>query len=87
MVIGSACFVEGMFTSWTMKLSLALLKYIIGHCTCLGTILVYIKEKNVRVTMEFEVPKRFIFRPILSTVMIQWVLSWEKQKRFSRCRC
>ena len=36
--------------------------------------------ENVRVTMEFEVPKRHILRPTLSTDMIQWVLRWERQK-------
>ena len=35
--------------------------------------------KNVKVTMKFEVPKRHILRPTLSTNMIQWVLWWEKQ--------
>ena len=36
--------------------------------------------KNVRVTMEFEVPKRHVLRPTLSTDMIQRVLRWERQK-------
>ena len=39
--------------------------------------------KNVGVTMEFEVPKRHILRPTLSTDMVQRVLQWERQKRFS----
>jgi hypothetical protein len=30
--------------------------------------------KNVRVTMKFEVPKRYILRPTLSTGMVQRVL-------------
>jgi hypothetical protein len=33
--------------------------------------LVYTKEKNVNVTMEFEIPKRHISRSILSTDMLQ----------------
>ena len=36
--------------------------------------------KKVRVTMEFEVPKRHVLRPTLSTDMIQRVLRWERQK-------
>ena len=32
-------------------------------------------------------PKRPIFRPTLSTIMVQWVLQWERQKRSSRCKC
>ena len=36
--------------------------------------MVYIKgEKNIRVAMELEVPKRPMFRPTLSTFMVQWV--------------
>jgi len=31
-------------------------------------------KKNVRVTMEFEVPKRHILRPTLSIDMVQLVL-------------
>jgi hypothetical protein len=38
---------------------------------------------NVRVTMEFEVPKRHILRPRLSTNMVQWIFPWERQKRRS----
>ena len=36
---------------------------------------------NVRVTMKFEVPKRHILMPTLSTNMVQRVLQWERQKR------
>ena len=32
------------------------------------------KGKNVRVIMEFEVPKRHTLRPTLSIDMVQWVL-------------
>ena len=39
--------------------------------------------KNVKVTMEFEVPKRHILRPTLSTDMVQQILQWERQKRCS----
>ena len=49
--------------------------------------MVYIKKKNVRVAMELEVLKVPIFRPTLSIVMVQQVLWWEKQNRFSRFKC
>ena len=39
---------------------------------------------NVRVIMEFEVPKRHILRTRLSTDMVQCVLQWERQKKRSR---
>jgi hypothetical protein len=38
--------------------------------------------KNVKVIMEFEIPKRHILRPTLSTNMVQRVLWWERQKRY-----
>ena len=41
------------------------------------------REENVIVTMEFEVPKRCILRPTLSTNMVQHVLWWERQKKCS----
>ena len=44
------------------------------------------QEKDVWVTMELEVPKRSIFRPTLSIVMVQQVLWWERQKRLSCCK-
>ena len=37
----------------------------------------------VRVTMKFEVPKRYVQRPTFSTNMVQRVLRWERQKRCS----
>jgi hypothetical protein len=45
------------------------------------------QEGNVRATMKLEVPKRPIFRPTLSAIMVQWILQWERQKRFSHCKC
>ena len=39
--------------------------------------------RNIRMTMELEVPKRHILRPTLSTNMVEWVLWWERQKRCS----
>ena len=45
------------------------------------------QEKYVRVTMELEVPTRPIFNPTPSIVMMQRVLQWERQKRFSHCKC
>ena len=35
--------------------------------------------KNVRLIMEFEVPKRHTLRPTLSTNMVLCVLRWERQ--------
>ena len=35
--------------------------------------------KNIRVIMEFKVPKRHILRPTLSINMVQRVLRWERQ--------
>jgi len=43
--------------------------------------LVYAKEKNVRVTMEFEISKRHTLKPTLFTIMVQQVLWWERQQR------
>ena len=34
--------------------------------------------KKVKVAMEFEVPKRHIVRPTLSTNMVQRILRWER---------
>ena len=36
---------------------------------------------NIRMTMEFKVPKRHILRPTLSIDIVQHVLRWERQKR------
>ena len=46
--------------------------------------MVYTYEKNVRVTIEFEVPKRHILRPTtLSTNMVQQGFRWERQNMCS----
>ena len=37
-------------------------------------------RQNVKVTMEFNVPKSHILRPTLSTDMVQQALRWERQK-------
>jgi hypothetical protein len=50
------------------------------------TISVYTKEKNVRVTVEFRVPKRYSLRPTLFMDMVQHVLRWGRQKRCSSRR-
>jgi hypothetical protein len=47
----------------------------------LGSLWFTPREKNVRATMEFKVPKRH--RPTLFTDMVQQILRWEKQKRCS----
>ena len=52
---------KSLFTSWTMMLSLAYLKHVIGHWTRSKTTLVYIKKKIVTMTTELEVPKNPIF--------------------------
>ena len=85
-VMGKWCHIKGLYTSWIIKSSLASLKYEIGHWTHVGTTSVYIKKRNVKLIMELEVPKRLIFRPTLSIVMVQWVLQWERQNRLSRCK-
>ena len=74
---------KGMFTPRTMKSSQGLLKFVIGCWTRLGITSVYTKEKIVRVTMKFEVPKRHIAGLTLFTDMVQRILRWEKQKRCS----
>jgi hypothetical protein len=66
-----------------MKSSQGLVKSVIGCWTCPMIISVYTKEKNVRVTMKFKIPKRHILRPTLLTDMAQHVLQWERQKRCS----
>jgi hypothetical protein len=38
--------------------------------------------KNVKVTMEFEVPKRHLLRPTLSIDMVQQFLQRKRQKRY-----
>lgn len=62
--------VKGLFPSWTLKSFLAPLKYVNGLCTHPMTTLVYILRKNVKVSMELEVPQMPIFRPTLSIVMV-----------------
>ena len=46
--------------------------------------LLYIKEKNGRMTMEFEVPERPNSKPTLFIIIVRSGLQWERQKRFSR---
>ena len=70
-----------------MKSSLAPLKYVVDCWTCHNTTSVLDQENNVRLTMELEVHKRPISRPTLSTIMVQWVLQWKRQKRSSHCKC
>ena len=64
-----------------MRSSLGPVKSLIGCWTHPRTTLVYTKEKNVKVAMEFKVPKRHILRPTLSTNMVQHILWWERQDR------
>ena len=71
----------------TMKSSLAPLKHVIGWWTCPRTTSVYIKKSLVTVTMDLEVPERPIFMLTVFNVTVQWVLQWERQKRFSCCKC
>ena len=75
---------KGLFTPWTMKSSQGHVKYVIRCWARPGTTSVYTEpKKKVRVTMEFEVPKRHILRPTLSTDTVQRVSQWERQKRCS----
>ena len=69
-----------------MKLSLAPLKYVIGCWTCLETTSVYIKGKRVEWPWGLKSPIGLFFMLVLSIVMVQWVLCWERLKRLSRCR-
>ena len=62
-----------------MKSSQGPVKFVIGCRTRPGTTLVYTKEKNVRVTIEFEVHIRHSWRSKLSIDMVQHVLQWERQ--------
>ena len=61
-----------------MKSSQGPVKFVIGCWAHPGTTAVYTEEKNVRVTMECEAPKR---RTLKSTDMVPRVLQWERQKR------
>ena len=70
-----------LFTPWIMKSSQGLVKHVIGCWTRPKMTSVYTEGRNVRVTMEFEIPERHVLRPTLSTDMIQWILRWERQKR------
>ena len=62
-----------------MKSSQGPVKYVIGYWTPLKITLVYTEGKNVKVTMEFKVPKRHILRPTLSIDMVQRLLQLERQ--------
>ena len=65
--------------------------------TCFGSLYIHMIWVHSRVevaltfpcwvTMELKVPKRPIFKSILFIVMVQWVLQWERQKRFSHRKC
>ena len=80
-------FAKGLFTLWTMKLSLDSLQF----CDWLlnlsqDHLSLHQGKNNTRVSMEHEVPKRLIVRHILSAITVQLVLWWEMQKRFSCCK-
>ena len=58
-----------------------------GHCKCVDWLLKSSwdhfglhRRKQVKVTMEFEVPKRHILRPTFTTDMVQQVLQWESKR-------
>ena len=64
-----------------MKSSLALLKDATGSLNSSRDHFgLHQEKKNVRVTMEVEVLRRPIFEPTLSTIMVRWILWWERQK-------
>ena len=69
-----------MFALWTMKSSQDHVKSMIGCWTHSASI--HTKEKNIRVIMGFEVPKRHILRRTLFINTVQHVLWWERQKRW-----
>ena len=63
-----------------MKSSQGSIKLYDGCWTQPKTTSVYTKEnKNVKVTMKFEAPKRNILKPTLSIDTVQRVLRWERQ--------
>jgi hypothetical protein len=71
------------FSLFIGHLLLPYLMFVIGCWTRPRTIAVYIKERNVRVTMELEGVQKACFSCLhLSNVTVQWVLRWERQKRF-----
>ena len=78
-------------TSTPTKPSQGHVKYVIGCWTRPTTASVYTKgKKNVKVTMEFKVPKTHYFRSILFIDMVQWILRWERQKNVlmqKKARC
>ena len=56
-------YIKELFTQWTMKLFQGLVKHVIGCRIHIGTTLVYTEgKKNVKVTMEFEVSQKHIWR-------------------------
>jgi hypothetical protein len=70
-----------------VKSSLAPLKYVIGRWTHPMTTSVYMKKKNVRVTMELEVPKRFISKNIFAhsnTISAFYLSNWTIGKKSTR---
>jgi hypothetical protein len=69
--------IEGRFTLWTMKSSHGRLSDVIGRWSRSGTTWVYTKEKNGKVTTEVEVHKFVLFKPTLSTAMVQRVFCWD----------
>ena len=75
---------KGLVTPWTMKSSQGHVKSAIGCWIRPGTTLVDTKEIiNVWVTMEFAVPKSYIWRPTLSIDMVHRVWWWQRHKRWS----
>ena len=78
---------KGVFTLWTMKSSLAPLKYVIGCWTCSGPLWVIARKKKCKSDHETWGLQKHDFRPTLSSAVVQHVLQWKRQKRFLFCKC
>jgi hypothetical protein len=65
---------EGLFTSWTMKLSLALLKYVDDRWACHMTTLVHINKIKCKIDYGTWGPQKAYFQAYTSTIMVQGVL-------------
>ena len=79
---------RGLLTSWTWTRPLLLKNMWLTIELVMGPLrFTSRKNKNVRDDHETWGPKRPIFKPTLSILMIQRVLQWEMQKWFSCYKC
>ena len=71
---------KGLFTSWIMKSFKALKILWLVVQLVPGALRFTPSNKIDKVTMKAEVPTRRILRPTICTIMVQWVLWWERQR-------